>query len=494
MALSCPDARPCCAAVYVAFVPQAVGSLAPQQMLWASHTPMVLSPGGLPDWQSATVDETLGLGAPLRNEVMTLPQQQGAHQAVQQTPAQCFMGCPENLGASNVWSAPSQFVMGMTECAPGDMQCGMGWFSQSSVPSMTQVGAAGAQQTEDEAFAPDQVQMNTDAQPQDSGCTISELGSCVAKGAVVGMTSSMLRRRRRQRAAMRSPVAGADEPSVGALALDEEGAAGEDNVSGVADALLKQLQESAGSRHGAARFRRLAFADKASSRAAQMALEEARGPEAAALAAGMHGFVRPAMRSMYANYVIQKIVEVMPWSSASFIPQELLGAAREVARHRFGCRIMCRLLEHGPLQDRSLAALLEEVLGDTTALSCHAFGNYVVRHSLEFGLPEHRRWVALALCGDLYTIAGDQYGSRVVETALQFSGPDEQQMLAAELVRDPQLLVALAMNVAGRHVVKALLQMHGEYTQQAAAFFRSSAKELRESRYGKLVLDAAVAI
>jgi len=204
---------------------------------------------------------------------------------------------------------------------------------------------------------------------------------------------------------------------------------------------------------------------------------------------GMHGHVRSAMRSMFANYVVQKIVEVMPWSSASFIPQELLGASCEVARHRFGCRIICRLLEHGPLGDPSLAALIEELLVDAEALSCHAFGNYVVRHCLEFGLPEHRRWVALALCNDSLAIASHQFGSRVVEAALQFCGADEQHMLASELLRDRNQFVTLATNVAGRHVVKALLNAPGSDRARIEELLLSSKKELRESRYGNLVLD-----
>jgi hypothetical protein len=226
-----------------------------------------------------------------------------------------------------------------------------------------------------------------------------------------------------------------------------------------------------------------------------MALEEAPGTTAAMLVLGMHGHVRAALRSMFANYVIQKIVEVMPWTSASFIPEELLGAGQEVARHRFGCRIICRLLEHGPLSDPGLAALLEEVLADAAALSSHAFGNYVVRHSLEFGLPEYRRWVALALCanGDLTTIACHQFGSRVMETALQFCGPEEQRMLALQLLGSRERAVALATSVAGRHVVKVLMGVAGGiYRERIVELLRPAAQELRESKYGGLVLDMIV--
>merc|ERR1712176_400706 len=113
--------------------------------------------------------------------------------------------------------------------------------------------------------------------------------------------------------------------------------------------------------------------DQVSSRAAQLAIEEAQGADQALLVSAMHGHVREAVRSMYANYVLQKIVEVMPHRTIGFIMQELLGGGREVARHPFGCRIFCRLLEHASL-DAHLCALLDEVLADASALCKHAYG------------------------------------------------------------------------------------------------------------------------
>merc|ERR1711988_1336486 len=114
-------------------------------------------------------------------------------------------------------------------------------------------------------------------------------------------------------------------------------------------------------------------------------------------ALGLRGHVRPAMRSMYANYVLQKIIEVTPISKHSFIVEELNGFAIEVARHRFGCRILCRILEHGSLEDGRTAQLLQEVLDDAEALSRHTYGNFVIATILEFGLPQHRQQVAHVL-------------------------------------------------------------------------------------------------
>jgi hypothetical protein len=443
MASPCSTTSNCCPLVYVTFVPQVAGSIVPQQVPWVSHTPMIptVSVGG--------VDAALGLGAPLQfsSDAMNAfgLQGQAFWQAVEPMPAHC----------KEDEFAPPQFAM---------------------------TGGTGS--TNQEYMSPE-AEIPVTAS--------SELIDTTADSPVRGVSQSMLRRRRRQRAAMRAPTAGADEGAAEGFRSEERGeGSAEEDVEHLVKVLLEQMQGSSNdARQGAARFRRLAFADKTSSRAAQMALEEAQGTDAAALVSGMHGHVRAALKSMFANYVIQKIVEVMPWTSARFIPEELLGAGQQIARHRFGCRILCRLLEHGPLSDCGLAALLEEVLVDTAALSSHEFGNYVVRHSLEFGLPEHRRWVAWALCadGNLTATACHQFGSRVMETALQFCGPEEQHMLAAELLGSKERVIALATSVAGRHVVKVLMAVAGGiYREHIVELLRPAVNELRESAYGGLVL------
>jgi hypothetical protein len=285
----------------------------------------------------------------------------------------------------------------------------------------------------------------------------------------------------------------AEEDPWGVLGMEGEPELNADDARAraMAAALLEQLQLGGMSKGSAsARFMRLAFNDKASSRAAQIAIEEVAGNDAAVLACGLHGHVREAVASMYANYVIQKAVEVLPPSCISFIPHELLGVGQEVARHRFGCRVLCRLLEHGSLRDYSVAALMNEVLEDTEALSRHTYGNYVIRHFLEFGLPEHRQWISEALCNDLLATSRHRYGSRVVQTGLQFCTGHDRSAILSGLLASSDGLFDLARCLSGRHVVKALLKLPGEHQRQAASSLRHLRAQLEQSKYGKPVVDA----
>merc|ERR1712137_988717 len=173
--------------------------------------------------------------------------------------------------------------------------------------------------------------------------------------------------------------------------------------------------------------------------------EDASPNEAVVLLKGLRGHVREALKSMHCNYVIQRAVEVLPNELTNFIPQELIGVGKEVAQHRFGCRILCRLLEHGSLEEVWKNALFEEVLGDTGDLSLHAFGNFVIRHCLEFGHSWHRHSIATALCTtNLFETAKDQNGSHVVESAVEFCDMTDKESIADAFLSNPHQLYSLA--------------------------------------------------
>jgi hypothetical protein len=262
-------------------------------------------------------------------------------------------------------------------------------------------------------------------------------------------------------------------------------------VRGIASRMAALVQAGGDEKQSAlAGFERLAFASNLSCRAAQMVLDQASVNDAAAFAAGLRGRVRSAVQSKHANHVVQKIIEVMPVSHASFVVDELKGVGLEVARHAFGCRVLCRILEHLSPSDSSTLELIEEVLADLDELCNHSFGSFVVRHLLEFGLPEHRHRVVTAIQKDLAGYAKHKFGSHVVESALRHASPEDQHILARELVANREHLMVLAANQFGRHVVRAMLAMPGGIKKEVVGTMLPMEDRLKSSRYGKSVLQA----
>jgi hypothetical protein len=258
----------------------------------------------------------------------------------------------------------------------------------------------------------------------------------------------------------------------------------------IAEQMIQQLKAGGDAKRSAvAAFERLAFSSKVSSRAAQIILEETSMADAAAFAEGLRGHIRSAVKSKHANHVVQKITEVMPVALARFVVDELKGFGHALVRHCFGCRVMCRILEHLSPDDTSTNELVEETLTDVEELCSHPFGSFVVRHLLEFGLASQKHRIALALHTDLFSYAKNQFGSHVVEAALRHASFEDQEDLAKKLLADKEGLLFLSGNQFGRHVVRAMLAMPGDLKKEAVQALRPMESRLKASRYGKSVVQ-----
>eukprot|EP00416_Gambierdiscus_australes_P014358 CAMPEP_0171125038 /NCGR_PEP_ID=MMETSP0766_2-20121228/110439_1 /TAXON_ID=439317 /ORGANISM="Gambierdiscus australes, Strain CAWD 149" /LENGTH=387 /DNA_ID=CAMNT_0011588003 /DNA_START=1 /DNA_END=1164 /DNA_ORIENTATION=+ len=224
-------------------------------------------------------------------------------------------------------------------------------------------------------------------------------------------------------------------------------------------------------------------------RVVQRALEVAQCRAIAQHITELHGHVLEAIKSPNANYVLQKIIEVMPLPQGRFIVEELSGAGVTVACHRFGCRILCRLVEHA-VTDNASVELIDEVLGEAAALCCNAFGHYVIQAILEHGLPLQRERICAALCGDVLKYARSRHACYVLEDALFYCSATDRQAIVDGLLACPlDDLAVAAQESPGCSVVRALLRLPGEASQQARERLAAVAKTIHATKYGRRVLE-----
>ncbi|CAK0830419.1 unnamed protein product [Prorocentrum cordatum] len=97
------------------------------------------------------------------------------------------------------------------------------------------------------------------------------------------------------------------------------------------------------------------------------------------LLAELQGLVVRAARSPHANYVIQSAIVVGAPAQVAAVARELKGSAASVARHRCGCRILCRLSEHCSSADAEAVAVMDEVLTEAEQLCRHPLGHHVIQ-------------------------------------------------------------------------------------------------------------------
>lgn len=207
----------------------------------------------------------------------------------------------------------------------------------------------------------------------------------------------------------------------------------------------------------------------------------------------LQGHILDAIDSPHANYVIQLVVEVMPVAHVTFVAEEILGVAARVARHRYGCRVIIRLLEHSATE-ASTVSLVEELLTEAPALLRHSYGHFVLQAVLEHGLPCHKHCIALALQGQdededaLLLNANNRHASCVVETALMYCSQEDTESLCEKTLAKHCNVLALAENPFGCYVLNALLALRGKHAPTALSVLHDAAPQLQESKPGRRLL------
>lgn len=238
----------------------------------------------------------------------------------------------------------------------------------------------------------------------------------------------------------------------------------------------------------------LAFS-KHGCRVVQKALDQAGKSDRELLAAQLQGSVTQMYLDENGNHVLQKLIEVMPPAHLGFLFEELAGRWAVVARHRFGCRVIERLIEHSSETDTQIAhffsPMLDELEKETEQLARHPYGNFVVQHLLEH-LPsiERRARLVERMKDTMGVLAKHKTASHVVQQALTLGGDAAQRTIVdALLCAEGELaLPELACSRYGCFVVQQLV--HIPYRQfELRECFVGKFVQLEASQYGKRVLE-----
>jgi len=193
-------------------------------------------------------------------------------------------------------------------------------------------------------------------------------------------------------------------------------------------------------------------ASTAGCRVVQHALDLATDSERVTLAEQLKGRVVEALMCPHANHVLQKCVELLPAESLQFVIDEMHDHVVVAARHRYGCRVLERLIERAWQTE----SLVDDVLADTNQLCRHPFGNFVVQHVLKLGTARQKRSIVGTLHADIQRLARHRVASHVVRCALVNASEEDRQLLIGALTADPEDLADLAHHHCGSYVVRQL--------------------------------------
>jgi len=223
----------------------------------------------------------------------------------------------------------------------------------------------------------------------------------------------------------------------------------------------------------------------------QKAFEEASSDDVrVGLASELRTHVWEVLKCPNANHVLQICISTMRPLESQFIINEIqqagfggAGGAARSARHRYGCRILQRLIEHCSAEQ--VHALVEELLCDVVGLSTHTYGNYVLQHILEHGTEGHIARMTQALAEHASTVGANLYGCAVLGKAFEHASLEARGALANMLVKDHDLIATMACSRHGHLTVKLALQA-SQPSQKWAALSALEARNLN-SRYGRVL-------
>jgi len=224
-------------------------------------------------------------------------------------------------------------------------------------------------------------------------------------------------------------------------------------------------------------------------RVVQQAFEEGSNDERLQLVEQLRGHVWEALRCPHANHVIQKCITTTRPRDSHFIISELCqngSGAAAAARHRYGCRILERLLEHLAEQAQPLVDL---IIAEGIELSKHVFGNYIMQHILEHGTLAQKHRLCRMLAPVAHTLGLDPYACAVIGKALSHGSPQDRVCIAQALLRVPDLLTTIACTRHGHITAKLVLQVsEGKQLAEARGELAKNVQLLRTSRYGRVVI------
>merc|ERR1711865_36601 len=105
------------------------------------------------------------------------------------------------------------------------------------------------------------------------------------------------------------------------------------------------------------------------------------------------------------------------------------------AKHRYGCRILERLIEHH-CAALPIEALMDEIVAEASSLCRHSFANFVVQHVLEHGSSRQKANIAEVLLSDVCRLAKHRVASHVVQSALVYASLEDRARLKQAMSSD----------------------------------------------------------
>lgn len=232
---------------------------------------------------------------------------------------------------------------------------------------------------------------------------------------------------------------------------------------------------------------------KHSCRVVQKALEVAGSMSRNKLVAELELHVEMLYKSPHGNYVLSKLVETVPSAALQPVIRQLQAQGPiTVAKHRFGCRVLERLIEH--CSEHEILGLIGPIIANSEMLCRHVYGNFIIQHLVEQGSPARRMSVLNHLLSHMPYLAMHRTASHVVQRVLEYSDKESLQMIVAVLLcaESPNSFVDIACSRYGSFVTEQFVNLRlrsPECFDKVHCYLAENVEKLGQGLYGKRVAE-----
>lgn len=199
------------------------------------------------------------------------------------------------------------------------------------------------------------------------------------------------------------------------------------------------------------------------------------------------------------NHVLQKCIqkaEIAEPYVLEFIIKGFKSDFSYYSRHKYGCRVIQRLLDVCKKQNNKKlnASIMTQLLSNNEIelLSTNEYGNYVVQWILKDGDDRDKKSVIKRVRTKILSLTKNKFGSHVVEKCFQHSKKDDRQLFFDEVLtcgdKKSLPLIEMAKNEFGNYVLQKMLEVATKVQLQKLNFVISSQGiKLEELEFGKYV-------
>lgn len=180
--------------------------------------------------------------------------------------------------------------------------------------------------------------------------------------------------------------------------------------------------------------------------------------------------------NVFANCVIQKLLDYGPAIYSRKLIGNLMGHVLELSLQLYGCRVIQKAFEITDIDQK--IEMAKELGSNLMKCACDQHANQAIQKCIEFVPPQYIQFVYRSLRGKAKMLSTHPFGCHVIQKALEFC--KDPQMMHALVTEILESVNELSVDPYGNYVVQSIVE-HGEPRDRQIIVLKFEGRVMRMS-------------